>query len=79
MPLNLGGNADAVLATYGPSKVLIVEFNTPSTRNRKRSNASSPAFRNSGNWANQRRLRIVASETIRFSSLTRLTNRQPSN
>lgn len=23
------GNADAVLATYGPSKVLIVEFNTP--------------------------------------------------
>ena len=24
-----GGNADAVLATYGPSKVLIVEFNTP--------------------------------------------------
>jgi hypothetical protein len=24
-----GGNADAVLAAYGPSKVLIVEFNTP--------------------------------------------------
>lgn len=24
-----GGNADAVLATYGPSKILIVEFNTP--------------------------------------------------
>lgn len=24
-----GGNADAVLATYGPGKVLIVEFNTP--------------------------------------------------
>lgn len=24
-----GGNADAALATYGPSKVLIVEFNTP--------------------------------------------------
>lgn len=24
-----GGNADAVLATYGPSKVLVVEFNTP--------------------------------------------------
>lgn len=24
-----GGNADAVLADYGPSKVLIVEFNTP--------------------------------------------------
>ena len=24
-----GGNADAVLATYGPSKVLIIEFNTP--------------------------------------------------
>ena len=24
-----GGNADAVLATYGPSKVLLVEFNTP--------------------------------------------------
>jgi len=24
-----GGNADAVLATYGPSKVLILEFNTP--------------------------------------------------
>ena len=24
-----GGNADAVLATYGPSKVVIVEFNTP--------------------------------------------------
>lgn len=24
-----GGNADAVLASYGPSKVLIVEFNTP--------------------------------------------------
>jgi hypothetical protein len=24
-----GGNADAVLATYGPSKLLLVEFNTP--------------------------------------------------
>jgi len=24
-----GGNADAVLATYGPSKILLVEFNTP--------------------------------------------------
>ena len=24
-----GGNADAVLATYGPTKVLILEFNTP--------------------------------------------------
>ncbi len=24
-----GGNADAVLASYGPSKILIVEFNTP--------------------------------------------------
>jgi hypothetical protein len=24
-----GGNADAALATYGPSKVLVVEFNTP--------------------------------------------------
>jgi hypothetical protein len=24
-----GGNADAVLATYGPSKVLLIEFNTP--------------------------------------------------
>ncbi|HKG47915.1 MAG TPA: DUF6599 family protein [Pyrinomonadaceae bacterium] len=24
-----GGNADAALATYGPSKILIVEFNTP--------------------------------------------------
>ncbi|HEU4933119.1 MAG TPA: hypothetical protein VFT48_13645 [Pyrinomonadaceae bacterium] len=33
-----GGNADAVLATYGPSKVLIVEFNTPqlATENDKR-------------------------------------------
>ena len=32
------GNADAVLATYGPSKVLIVEFNTPqlATENDKR-------------------------------------------
>ncbi len=24
-----GGNADAVLATYGPSKILLVEYNTP--------------------------------------------------
>jgi len=24
-----GGNADAVLGTYGPSKILIIEFNTP--------------------------------------------------
>lgn len=33
-----GGNADAVLATYGPSKVVIVEFNTPqlATDNDKR-------------------------------------------
>ena len=33
-----GGNADAVLATYGPSKFLIVEFNTPqlATENDKR-------------------------------------------
>jgi len=27
--INTNGNADAALATYGPSKVLIVEFNTP--------------------------------------------------
>ena len=27
--IDAAGNADAVLATYGPSKVLIVEFNTP--------------------------------------------------
>ena len=27
--INSSGNADAALATYGPSKVLIVEFNTP--------------------------------------------------
>ena len=27
--IQAGGNADAVLATYGPSKILIVEFNTP--------------------------------------------------
>jgi len=34
-----GGNADAVLSTYGPIKVLIVEFNTPqlATENDKRS------------------------------------------
>ncbi|HEY0766244.1 MAG TPA: hypothetical protein VGD61_27930 [Pyrinomonadaceae bacterium] len=33
-----GGNADAVLATYGPSKVVIIEFNTPqlATENDKR-------------------------------------------
>ena len=33
-----GGNADAVLASYGPSKLLIVEFNTPqlATENDKR-------------------------------------------
>ena len=33
-----GGNADAALATYGPSKILIVEFNTPqlATENDKR-------------------------------------------
>jgi len=33
-----GGNADAVLATYGPTKVLILEFNTPqlATENDKR-------------------------------------------
>lgn len=33
-----GGNADAVLGTYGPSKVVIVEFNTPqlATENDKR-------------------------------------------
>jgi hypothetical protein len=33
-----GGNADAVLATYGPSKVLLIEFNTPqlATENDKR-------------------------------------------
>ena len=33
-----GGNADAVLSTYGPIKVLIVEFNTPqlATENDKR-------------------------------------------
>lgn len=33
-----GGNADAVLATYGPTKVVIVEFNTPqlATENDKR-------------------------------------------
>jgi hypothetical protein len=33
-----GGNADAALATYGPTKVLIVEFNTPqlATENDKR-------------------------------------------
>jgi hypothetical protein len=33
-----GGNADAVLATYGPSKVVILEFNTPqlATENDKR-------------------------------------------
>ncbi len=33
-----GGNADAVLAAYGPSKMLIVEFNTPqlATENDKR-------------------------------------------
>ncbi len=33
-----GGNADAVLATYGPGKVVIVEFNTPqlATENDKR-------------------------------------------
>jgi len=33
-----GGNADAALATYGPSKVLILEFNTPqlATENDKR-------------------------------------------
>ena len=33
-----GGNADAALATYGPSKVLIIEFNTPqlATENDKR-------------------------------------------
>jgi len=33
-----GGNADAVLATYGPSKILLVEFNTPqlATENDKR-------------------------------------------
>jgi len=33
-----GGNADAVLATYGPSKFLIIEFNTPqlATENDKR-------------------------------------------
>ena len=33
-----GGNADAALATYGPSKVVIVEFNTPqlATENDKR-------------------------------------------
>jgi hypothetical protein len=37
-----GGNADAVLATYGPSKVVIVEFNTPqlATENDKRIIAS---------------------------------------
>lgn len=27
--INSGGNADAALAVYGPSKVLVVEFNTP--------------------------------------------------
>jgi hypothetical protein len=27
--IDSGGNADAVFATYGPSKLLIVEFNTP--------------------------------------------------
>jgi hypothetical protein len=27
--INSNGNADAALASYGPSKVLIVEFNTP--------------------------------------------------
>ena len=27
--IQAGGNADAVLATYGPSEILIVEFNTP--------------------------------------------------
>lgn len=27
--IDSGGNADAAFATYGPSKVLIVEFNTP--------------------------------------------------
>jgi len=33
-----GGNADAALATYGPSKVLLLEFNTPqlATENDKR-------------------------------------------
>jgi len=33
-----GGNADAALATYGPSKILLVEFNTPqlATENDKR-------------------------------------------
>jgi hypothetical protein len=33
-----GGNADAALSTYGPSKVLIIEFNTPqlATENDKR-------------------------------------------
>jgi hypothetical protein len=33
-----GGNADAVLATYGPTRVLIIEFNTPqlATENDKR-------------------------------------------
>lgn len=33
-----GGNADAVLATYGPTKIVIVEFNTPqlATENDKR-------------------------------------------
>jgi hypothetical protein len=33
-----GGNADATLATYGPSKILIVEFNTPqlATENNQR-------------------------------------------
>ena len=36
--IDAGGNADATLATYGPSKVLLVEFNTPqlATENDKR-------------------------------------------
>lgn len=59
-----GGNADAVLAMYGPSKVLIVEFNTPqlATENDKRiiariqelwklGQAAPTAYRRVGNYS----------------------------
>ena len=59
-----GGNADAVLATYGPIKVLIVEFNTPqlATENDKRiiariqelwklGQAAPTAYRRVGNYS----------------------------
>jgi len=48
-----GGNADAVLATYGPSKVVIIEFNTPqlATENDKRIIAGIQELRKLGQQA----------------------------